>query len=663
MHSEMNRKFIILLIVFFCTISAKSEKLRLSPFFSDNMIVQREHPVRIFGYGSANENVVVSLEGQEYKTTVDRDSTWQIVLPAFDLGKKYTLSVASGTDFIRLENIRSGDVWLCSGQSNMEFQMVNFPWCDAEIQKATDHEISFYSVPNQIDLIPATDLPEGASWKIAMGEDLKQCSATAYFFAQNLRREVDVPIGLICSDWSGTAIEPWMSLDAIAQFPQFGKEFLELARNNKSKREVETQFADLRKTWDHEHYLTGKGIEEKWYRPDTDFLDWKPYKPSDGYWQKANIGLDNFQGTVWFQTTFDLPDDYKEGDFHLFLNYVKDYNTTWVNGVKVGEVFGDKNWSDYYVAEDILKPKDNILVVRVMNVEGDGGFNFHPLWGTPILNGQWYFKADGALQSDFYKPHIVNVNPFSHPSIIYNAMINPLAENVKIKGVIWYQGESNAGRGFEYRSLFSAMINDWRNKFDMPQLPFYFVQLANFDQVDASGNNNDWAELRESQKMTTALPHVKMASAIDLGEAEDIHPKNKQEVGARLAQLALADCYNLSKEERYPEISEVYFDKNRAYAKITADFILKKGSSSITGFALAGEDQKFHPAKAKLKNGMVEIYSDAVPHPVAVRYAWAKNPGDLVLFGKNGLPLLPYRSDKWKGLTDDRVYHPDIVYW
>lgn len=659
----MNRKLTILLIVFLCAINAKSEGLRLSPFFSDNMIVQREQPVKIFGYGNPNTSVIVSSEGVEYKTTVDRDSTWQIVLPAFDLGKNYNLKVSSGVDIIRLGNIWSGDVWLCSGQSNMEFQMANFPWCDDEIQKATDDRICFYSVPNQIDLIPAADLPEGGSWKIAMGEDLRQCSATAYFFARNLRREVDVPIGLICSDWSGTAIEPWMSLDAIAQFPQFEKEFNEFTHNNKSKKQVEAEFAELRKTWDQDHYLTGKGIEEEWYRPDTDFSEWKPYKPSDGYWQKANIGLDDFDGTVWFQTTFDLPEDYNGGNFHLFLNYIKDYNTTWVNGVKVGEVFGDKNWSDYYVSENILKSKDNVLVVRVMNVEGDGGFSFHPLWGTPILNGQWYFKTDGALRPDFYKPQIVNVNPFSHPSIIYNVMINPLTENVKIKGAIWYQGESNAGRGYEYRSLFPAMITDWRNKFGMPEIPFYFVQLANFDVEDTSGNNNDWAELRESQKMTTALPHVKMAAAIDLGEAGDIHPKNKQEVGARLAQLALSDCYHLSEEQHYPEISEVYFEKGKAYAKVNTDLTVKKGASNISGFALAGDDEKFYPAKAKLKNGVLEIYSDNVSSPIAVRYAWAKNPGDLVLFGKNGLPLLPYRSDVWKGLTDERVYHSDIVYW
>lgn len=659
----MSRKLILIQLILLCAIGAKPVNLKLSPLFSDHMIVQRDEPVKIFGKGLPNLPVSITFENQRYQTTVDRDSSWQIVLPNFKLKKEYNLSITSGTENIELKNILAGDVWLCSGQSNMEFQMANFPWCNDEIQKATDKHIRFYSVPNEIDMLPADDLPPNGTWKIAMGEDLKQCSATAYFFAKNLRTDLDIPIGLICSDWSGTAIEPWMSLDAIEAFPQFKKEYNELIFNRKSKKQIGNDFAELRKTWDSEHYLTGEGIREKWYLPTTDFSQWKPYKPSDGYWNKANLGLDNFVGSVWCKTTFDLPEDYKGGKFHLFLNYVKDYNTTWVNGVKVGEVFGDKNWSDYYVAEEILKPKDNVLVVRAMNLEGNGGFSFHPLWGTPILNGQWYCKADEPLSSDFVEPQIVNVNPFSSPVILYNAMINPLVKNVKIKGAIWYQGESNAGRGYEYRYLFPTMIADWRKKFDMPDMPFYFVQLANHDAIDTSGNNSDWAELRESQKMATALPHVKMATAIDLGEEHDIHPKDKQTVGLRLAQVALDDCYKNGKEQVYPEITEVHFEKGKARATTNKPLFLKKGSSAITGFSVAGNDKKFYKAEAKLKNGVVEIYSKQVKEPVAVRYAWAKNPGELVLYEKDGLPLLPYRSDNWKGLTDERVYHPEIIYW
>lgn len=645
------------------SVSLAASNLKLSPIFSDFMIVQRNAPVKIYGKGIPENNVIIDCNGTGFLTKVEKDSSWLATLPALTLNKNYNLSIYSGTDTIRLKDIVAGDIWLCSGQSNMEFQMANFPWCDEEVKHANDPDLRFYSVPNSIDLIPVKDLVEGGRWKQALGNDLRECSATAYFFAKNVRKEMDVPIGIICSDWSGTALEPWMSVDAIKKFPQFDKEYKELTSNNKNRKEIEADFAELRKTWDKEHYLKGKGMEESWYLPSTDFSGWTPYKPSEGYWESANIGLDNFDGVVWFQTTFDLPDDYKEGDFHLFLSYIKDYNITWVNGIKVGEVFGDKNWSDYYVPENILKKKDNVLVVRVLNVDGSGGFSFHPFWATPILNGQWYCKADERLKDNFVVPHIVNVNPFSHPTVLYNSMINPLAENVNIRGVIWYQGESNAGRGYEYRYLFPEMITDWRMKFRMPEMPFYFVQLANYDSIDTTGNNNDWSELRESQQLATKLPHVMMASAIDLGEEKDIHPKNKQDVGLRLAELALADSYGIIKDKVYPKIKAVSYNKGKAHVELNSDFLILNNEKLIKGFSIAGADEKFYPAKAEKKGNVIIVCSDKVQNPQAVRYAWSKNPGELNLYGKNSLPVLPYRSDNWKGVTDDRVYDPNIVYF
>ncbi|PXV59983.1 sialate O-acetylesterase [Dysgonomonas alginatilytica] len=659
----MKEKIILSVYIIFISISVTAANLRLSPLFSDYMIVQRDAPVKIYGKGIPGNNVEINFEGAGFQTKIEKDSSWLITLPEFALNKNYTISVYSGEDSVQLKEVVAGDVWLCSGQSNMEFQMANFPWCDEEIKNAKDPDLRFYSVPNSIDMIPAKDLVEGGHWKQALGNDLRQCSATAYFFAKNIRKEVDVPIGIICSDWSGTGLEPWMSVDAIKKFPQFEKEYKEFTSHNKSRKQIEADFKELRKTWDKEYYLTGKGFDEKWYLPSTDFSDWTPYKPSEGYWENANIGLDKFDGVVWFQTTFDLPDDYKEGDFHLFLSYIKDYNITWVNGVTVGEVFGDKNWSDYYVSQNILKKKDNVLVVRVLNVEGNGGFSFHPFWATPILNGQWYCRKDEPLKDNFVVPHIVNVNPFSHPAILYNSMINPLAENVKIRGVIWYQGESNAGRGYEYRYLFPEMITDWRRKFNIPEMPFYFVQLANYDSIDTSGNNNDWSELRESQDLATKLPHVKMATAIDLGEEKDIHPKNKQDVGLRLAELALADSYGVLKEKEYPRIKTVGFTEGKASVQLDSDFIILNDQQFIKGFSIAGADEQFYPAIAEKDGNLITVYSEKVQNPQAVRYAWSKNPGELNLYGKNSLPVLPYRSDNWKGITDDRVYDPDIVYF
>lgn len=637
--------------------------LKLSSLYTDGLVVQRGEKVSFRGTNIPGATVCLTVDDKTYQTTTLADSLWECVCPSFELGKGYTIGIASGKDSLTLREVVAGDVWLCSGQSNMEYAVSNFKWGKQEEAVANHADVRFYTVPNEIDVIPSPHLPKGGTWRKLVGEDIRSCSAVAYFFAQELHRQVDVPIGIICSDWSGTAIEPWMSKETITAFPQFAKEYGELSAKTKSKKQIEQDFVTGRVAWNEHYYHTGEGMQQKWYLPETDTLDWKPVKLADGYWEDGSISeLNDFDGMVWYRTTFDLPADYRGGNFHLFLGYVKDYNTTWVNGVQIGETFGDKNWSDYYVSEKLLRPKGNVLVVRATNVEGKGGFSFHPLFGTPILNGPWLCKKDRAIAYDFVQPEIVNVNPFSYPSILYNAMIAPLTY-LPLKGVIWYQGESNAGRGFEYRTLFPALIRDWRTKFANPRLPFYFVQLANFGPLDTSGQNNDWSELRESQALTLQMPHTGMATAIDLGEELDIHPQNKQEVGKRLADIALSDVYRLRAKRPYPRIQRVKLKGNTALVIPDRSLQLRSGAQEVSGFALAGEDQVFHAAQATFDGKRIAVTCLEVPHPVAVRYAWGKNPGVLTLTGKDGLPLLPYRSDAWKGLTDERTYSSDIIYF
>ena len=637
--------------------------LRVSPLYSDYMVVQRGERVTFQGNNIPGKEVRLQIDDRIYNVYPGIDSIWTCVCPPFELNRAYSVQITSGADTIKLNHIIAGDVWLCSGQSNMEFAVSNFKWCQQEVENANEPEIRFYTVPNTLDLIPAKELPAGGLWQRLVGEDIKSCSAVAYFFAKKVHQQTGIPIGLICSDWSGTAIEPWMPKEAIARFLQMSGDYRSLAAQTKSKKQIEREFAEGREGWNEKYYHTGLGMSQGWYLPETNTIGWHPVKLTDGYWEDCGIEeLKDFDGVVWYRTTFDLPDEYKGGAFHLFLNYVKDYNTTWVNGVMAGETFGDKNWSDYYVPENVLKKKENVLVVRVMNVKGKGGFNFHPLWATPILNGNWVCKKDISIDENFAIPEIVNVNPFSNPSILYNAMIAPLT-SISLKGVIWYQGESNAGRGFEYRKLFPAMIKEWRKKFQNRHLPFYFVQLANFGPIDTSGQNNDWAELRESQALTLELPHTGMAAAIDLGEEGDIHPQNKQEVGKRLADIALADCYQLLPPKVYPCIKKITFKDGAALVSIKGTLKQPGVNEAITGFALAGKDGTFYPATARLVDGRIEVTSSQILCPVALRYAWGKNPGNLVLKGENELPLLPYRSDKWEGITDKRTYDPEIVYF
>lgn len=659
------KKAIVLFLVFITQInSILAADFKLAAIFSDNMVLQREKKVLFWGDGKPSEEVTLHFNKKTFKGKVSPEGKWKITIPALKLGVTYNFKFKSKEKEVLLNNVVVGDVWLCSGQSNMEFQTNNFPWATAEVAAATNQNIRYYNVPDEVDLVERDDFVKAGVWKTATGKDILQFSATAYFFAKNLQPEIGVPIGIISSDLSGTSIEPWMSKDALRSFPQFKKTIEELETNKKTKKQIETEFAELRKTWDNEYYFKGKGIDEKWYLPTTDFSEWKPTKPSSGYWEDSNIGLENFDGTVWYKTTFDLPENFNQKKFHLDLNHIKDYSTTWVNGKIVGETFGNNNWCDYYVDVSLLQKKGNVIVVKILNIEGKGGFNFHPLWGTPILNGEWVYKVDISFdKKNFMLPNIVNVSPFSNPTILYNSMISPIKE-LPIKGVIWYQGESNAGRAEEYNVLFPAMINNWRDEFKNKHLPFYFVQLANYDIIDKTGNNSDWAELREAQTKALQLPNTGMITAIDLGDDNDIHPKNKQDVGYRLSLLALEKSYKKIKGFGYPVISKMKIKaQNQVEVFIDSPSSMVIPEDAILGFSLAGEDKIFHQAKANYVKGKLFVSCDEVKKPKALRYAWAKNPGKLNLYNANKLPLRPYRSDNFPGVTNRRVYDPNIIYF
>jgi sialate O-acetylesterase len=656
----------LLLILFACdSMKGKYGGFSVAPVFSDHAVLQRNKPNKIWGTGTHGKAVKVLFDGQAYQTKIDKSGDWCIETVSLKAGGPYDLMLICDRDTLSLHDILVGDVWLCSGQSNMEFSVGNFSWKEEELQTATNLNIRFYTLPNTIDVIPNDKLPV-SSWKMAVGGDLLSLSATAYFFAKNIQPEINVPVGLIVSDWSGTAAEPWMSKESLSGFSQFKEVLSELESNTQSREEIEQAFEQYRKNgWDSLYYFTGTGVKEKWYLPETNFSDWTTIK-FPNYWEDAHVGLDNFDGAVWFMTTFDLPDNFSANAFHIFLDYVKDYNIAWVNGHKIGEMFGDKIWSDYYAPSAYLKPKGNILVVRVFNVEGKGGFNYHPLWESDILAGHWVCKADYAVDhSTFPKPKIVNVNPFSHPTVIYNAMIHPL-RNYALTGFVWYQGESNAGRGYEYRTVFPALIQGWRNAFKQGDLPFYFVQLANFETPLAQPAASDWAELRESQMYALKLPHTGMAVAIDIGEANDIHPKNKQEIGRRLALQALRKTYSKPVEAEAPCITNVVFKESKAWLSVQSSSPLQKsaGAKHVNGFALAGVDSVFYWVdKVELHGDKIIVSASKVVSPVAVRYAWAKNPGLLHLYSTEGLPLVPFRSDNWKGITDERVFSLDEIYF
>jgi sialate O-acetylesterase len=512
-------------------------------------------------------------------------------------------------------------------------------------------------VLTEMDYQPRTDI-RGIGWQELSWKNVEEFSAVAYQFGKKLTKDLDVPIGLISDNLGATSVETWMSNESLLQFPEFQAEMGPTVSTGKSFSQLTADFEQYKKKWYGRYYYTGLGMNEKWYLPETDFSDWKPINLAGNTWEQE-ADLKDFDGAVWVKTTFDFDKAAARDSFNLQLSQIDDYDIAWVNGVKVGETFGAHNHRNYKVPVSILKPKDNLLVVRVFDTGGIGGFTTSPFWGNPVLWGKWDYKKGSAIDSrKFPKPVVPDATPFSSPSVLFNANIAPLG-NLAIKGAIWYQGESNAERAEEYRSLFPAMIQSWRTNWHDDNLPFIFVQLANYKKEAPQPAESDWAELREAQSMALKLPNTAMATAIDLGEADDIHPKKKEEVGKRLALAALKLVYNKDLDAQGPTFSKMEIKGNEAildYTSISGGLYTTDKYGYVKGFQVAGQDQKFGWAMARIVGNRLVVTSDKVQAPVAVRYAWSDNPGELNLFNKAGLPALPFRTDQWKGITDGKKF-------
>lgn len=629
--------------------------VKLPVIFQSHMVLQRDKEVSIWGFGDAGEKITITFNDKQYNSITDGNGKWTIKLPAHPAGGPYDLTVQGAANTVELKNILFGDVWVCGGQSNMQYSLDQIGYTEKDTARFKNKKLRLFTASIDMDYVPKNDLA-GGTWKEASPESLRNFSATAYFFARNLQDSMDVPVGLVSDNLGATSVETWMSNSALKQFPAFNSYYKQYLEPGKSFKEVTAAFEKMKPTWEADYYLKGTGMEQQWYQPETDITDWKTME-IPGYWE--DNGLADFDGAVWFRKSFDLPANFKGNVFPLALNQIDDYDIVWINGNKVGEGFGNLNWRNYSVPANILKSKDNIMVVRVFDIGGRGGLYSGAIWGNPILLGKWNYKPDLKIDAaKFKKPLVVNVSPFSSPAVLYNGNIAPIT-SLAVKGFIWYQGESNAGRAAEYRQLFPAMIKDWRAAFKQGDLPFIFVQLANYMQEANVPVESDWAELREAQSLALKLPNTGMATAIDIGEANDIHPKNKAAVGKRLALAAMKIAYNKNIISTGPTYQSVVFKGDSAVVTFSKDggkLISKDKYGYVRGFAITGADKKFHWAKAYIKDNKVIVNAAAVKKPVAVRYAWSDNPGGLDLYNEQGLPAVPFRTDDFMLKTKGKVF-------
>lgn len=634
-------------LVFICLLcsafSGLNAIVKLPHIFSDNMVLQREKPIKIWGWADKGEAVEVCFNGQKKKIKADKQGNWIIYFDKVSIGKSYTIEIKGKDNQLSIKDILIGDVWLCSGQSNMEMPIRG--WSSVlnyqdEIDNAEHPLIRAFNVDKSMSGQSESDF--NGTWKVCSPQTVADFSATAYFFARKLNRELNIPIGIINSSWGGTEIETWISDDAYTKLPtQFGDKYkdIEISDFEQFVRDNETNKNSYQKAMNAD-----PGTTEKWFMPSTDVSSWGSMQIPQ-FWEKD---LGNIDGIVWFRYNLTLPNDDECKNASIQLGTIDDNDVVWINGVKVGETEGYAANRLYNIPQGVLRAGENAIVVKVVDNSGGGGIygNADDLYIKTAktkypISGEWLYKV--AVSSAEF--NYVNISPNMHNSLLYNAMINPIIQ-LPIKGAIWYQGESNVSQAYNYNELFKTMISDWRKKWGF-EFPFYWVQLANHLSKDKIPQESEWAELREAQSMTLSLPKTGQAVITDIGEENDIHPRNKQDVGLRLALIALNKTYGKNVVCSGPTFKSMNIESNKIiidFDNIDGGLQVNNKYGYIEGFAIAGADKKYEWAKAYLEGDKVVVVSDHITNPVSVRYSWSDNP-DVNLFNGNGLPAAPFRTD------------------
>jgi len=641
----------VIAFVFIVCLAAVSStaQVKLPRLVRDSMILQRDTRVNIWGWAAKNEKVSLKFNGKTYKTKTGADGKWLVVLPAMKAGGPYTMDI-SGSNKITLKDILIGDVWICSGQSNMVHQMnIHDVTYAKDIAEANYPQIRHFWIPTLTSMEePKEDLPAGY-WKSAIGDDVRPFSAVAYFFARKIYEKYHVPIGLINASVGGTPIEAWISEEGLKEFPALEATI----RKNKDTAYINSFSRRAIPAGPNRPAQTDKGLmgPKPWYDISYVPKNWHVIN-IPGYWEDQ--GIRDLNGVVWYRKEIDVPASLVGKPAKVFLGRIVDADVLYINGKQAGNTTYQYPQRRYSVPADLLKAGKNIFVIKVTNTAGKGGF----VPGKPYclfagkdtvdLKGYWQYKVGEVFEPRTGGFGGGGINAQNQPSALYNAMVAPLI-NYTIKGFLWYQGEANTGRAEEYAKLQPAQIIDWRNKWRQGELPFLYVQLPGFMDMNYLPSESQWAALRESQLKSLSVPNTGMAVAIDLGEWNDIHPDNKKDVGERLALIAENIVYG-EKNTSYsgPVFQSAAIEGN----KITISFshvgtgLTTNDGEELNQFAIAGADKKFVWAKAKIEQDKVVVWSDSVAAPMYVRYAWADNPDGANLFNKEGLPASPFRTDK-----------------
>ncbi|HEY4935791.1 MAG TPA: sialate O-acetylesterase [Puia sp.] len=648
---------IILVLLYTHAIS----QLRLSAIFSDHMILQRDKPLKIWGAAIAGETVHIILGKVKGSATADKNGKWLITLPAFAAGGPFDLTIKTKNETKIFSDVLFGEVWLCSGQSNMEFKVRQAINAKYELHRANNPLIRQVSIPHKLSFQPY-EFVDSTQWVISSPQTTGEFTAVGYFFARDIFERLHVPIGLIYDNWGGSQVESWISRDAMMGSDEL-KEYVKQMPDNwdesnaRVEKEIRTTLAKLN---------NGKMPDEdetNILKDDYNFSGWMhSAAPTSWDW----VGLPAYRGEGYMVREIKLDSIHAALPSVLSLGE-HDVRFSWfINGRQIPKTT-DKNLL-ISLPPNSWKAGRNFLLLEIGPQEVPDGLAI----GIRGENDQLYVDFDGERISFadekwkmlpmLNKPHHYMQWMNSEGAIIYNAMLHPIIP-FSIRGVLWYQGEANADRAFEYGKTFPLMIESWRKEWNDP-FPFLFVQLASFGSDESSNAGSKWAELREAQSKTLRLPKTGMSVTTDIGDPHDIHPKNKQEVGRRLAAIAINDVYGIPQTGEGPVYDSVSFSNRKAeifFKSIGKGLIAKDKSGYLRSFEIAGPDRKFYFAKAFIQGNHIVVSADSVDNPVAVRYGWSNAPVDINLYNADGFPASPFRTDNWPGITESvHFFYPNL---
>ena len=635
-----------------------SRKLVLGSPFQNNLVLQRGRPNPIWGWDKPRECIEARVEGSKTQlvatTLADDAGRWQLDCPEIPEGGPYTIAIKGSSEEM-LRNVLVGEVWLASGQSNMEWKVSAVENADLEISQANFPQIRMFNAVTTTANEPFATV-EG-EWLECTPANVDGFSAVGYFFARELHEHLGVPIGILHASWGGTPIQAWTSIEALRSAIDVERELDAQSERDRNAPSLEAIATQSVLDWESKYLPAdpgNTGVGKGWASPEYNDSGWKSMRlPCD--WQSRGL---NHNGVVWFRHSIEIPPEWAGRDLVLSLGAIDDFDVTYFNGNLIGthpkgtpEAYRMRR--RYPVPKEMVRAGLAVIAVRVFDHFGEGGLlgpaaqmNLSPVGAerqSIKLSGDWKYEIEHVIPTvpgsvfETYPKLDVQL-PQHRLSTLFNAMINPLAP-YGMRGAIWYQGESNVEQHRQYRDLMIAMIRDWRSHWHLGQFPFLFVQLPNFR------GGVQWPYLREAQEQTLSEPNTAMAVTLDIGNPDDIHPRNKREVGRRLALLAMAHCGKTrSQENSGPQLSHVEIVGPVAHVHLECAHGLTSGGEEVSSFELAGSDRVYHPARAVIQGASIQVTSAQVQRPVSVRYAWYDAP-KVNLRNATGLPASPFRTD------------------